>query len=118
MQSALDYGENIINTVREPLLILDQQLVVMSANKSFYDTFKLRKSDIEGVELFKIGDGDWNISSLKNLLEGSLKENSEINDFEFVNNFKKVGHKKMLLNARKIYRGDINTEMILLAMEI
>ena len=118
MQSALDYAENIINTVREPLLILDNELLVISANKSFYDTFKLKKSDIEGLELFKIGDGDWNISSLKNLLEGSLKENSEINDFEFVNNFKKVGHKKMLLNARKIYRGDINTEMILLAMEI
>jgi two-component system, chemotaxis family, CheB/CheR fusion protein len=118
MQSAINYAEDIINTVREPLIVLDQQLEVVSANRSFYKTFKLKKSLIEGEKLYKIGDDSWNIPSLRNLLENVLQNETEImDDYEFEHDFPKIGHKKMLLNARKIYRGDINTELILLAME-
>lgn len=117
MQSALNYAEDIINTVREPLLILDEELTVTSANQSFYETFKLKRSDIEGVKLSKIDEGDWNIPSLLSLLESTIRKNSEIKDFEFEKNFKRAGQKKMLLNAQKIYRGDIDTELILLSME-
>ena len=117
MQSSLNYAENIINTVREPLLILDQELVVISANRSFYETFKLKKSDTEGEKLYKIGDESWDISSLRNLLEDILQKDNEMNDYEFEHNFPKIGYKKMHLNARRIYRGDIGTELILLAME-
>jgi two-component system CheB/CheR fusion protein len=116
MQSALNYADNIINTVREPLVILNQELMLISANQSFYDTFKLNKSTTEGEKFYKIGDGMWNIPPLRNLLEEILQTNSEMNDFEFEHNFHKIGH-KMLLNARKIYRDDIDTEMILLAIE-
>jgi len=117
MQSALDYAEDIINTVQEPLLILDQELVVTSANLSFYETFKLKKSDIDGVKLYKISDGNWNNTSLLSSLECTVKENTAIKDFIFENNFNEIGHKKLLLSARKIYRGDIDTELILLSIK-
>jgi two-component system CheB/CheR fusion protein len=117
MHSALNYAEDIINTVREPLLVLDQELMVISANRSFYETFKLKKSVTEGEKLYKLGDDEWNIPSLRNLLEEILPKDNVMNNFEFEHHFHKIGHKKMLLNARKIYRADIGTEMILLAME-
>lgn len=116
MQSALDYAEDIINTVKEPLLILDQKLTVTSANKSFYETFKLKKSDIKGVKLDKINGGNWNIPSLLEKLEVTVNENSDIKNFKFHNKFHDVGYKKLVLNSRKIYRGDIDTELILLSM--
>ena len=117
MQSARNYAEDIINTVREPLIVLDKQLEVVSANRSFYNTFKLKKSLTEGEKLYNIGDDSWNIPSLRNLLENILKNETEMDDYEFEHNFPKIGRKKMLLNARRIYRGDIGTELILLAME-
>jgi two-component system CheB/CheR fusion protein len=117
MHSALNYAEDIINTVREPLLVLDQELMVISANRSFYETFKLKKSVTEGEKLYKLGDDEWNIPSLRNLLEEILPKDNVMNNFEFEHHFHKIGHKKMLLNARKIYRADIGKEMILLAME-
>jgi two-component system, chemotaxis family, CheB/CheR fusion protein len=117
MQSAINYAEDVINTVREPLIILDQQLKIISANKSFYKAFKLHKQLIEGEKLYKIGDDSWNIPSLRTILEDVLKNDVEMEDYKFEQNFPKIGNKKMLLNARRIYRGDIGTELILLAME-
>ena len=116
MQSAINYAGDIINTVQEPLVVLDQELKVISANRSFYDIFQLKKSETEGETLNKIGNGEWNISSLINLLEDALQKNKEMKDFELEHTFQKVGHKKMLLNARRIRR-DTGAEMILLAME-
>ena len=117
IQSALNYAENIINTVREPLIVLDQNLKVISANRTFFETFKLKKSETEGEKIYKIGNNEWNIPILQKLLEEILLKNNEINDFKFEHNFHKIGNKKMILNARRIYRGDIGTELILLAME-
>ena len=117
LQSALSYAEDVINTVREPLLVLDNDLKVISANKSFYNTFNLKKSVTEGEKLYDIGNGEWDIPPLRKLLIDILKVNNEMNDFEFEGNFNKVGYKKMLLNARRIYREDTDTKMILLAIE-
>ena len=117
IQSALNYSNDIINTIREPLIVLDQQLKLVSANNSFFKTFKLTKSETEGKKIYEIGEESWNIPSLRNLLEDILPKNNEMNDYEFEHNFPDVGHKKMLLNAKRIYRGDIGTELILLAME-
>ena len=117
IQSTLNYAENIINTVHEPLIVLDQNLKVISANRTFFETFKLKESETEGEKIYKIGDGEWNIPTLQKLLEEILPKNNEINDFKFEHNFNKIGYKKMLLNARRIYRGDIGTNLILLAME-
>lgn len=117
MQSALNYAEDIINTVQEPLLILDQKLFVTSANQAFYETFKLEESDIEGIKLDKINGGNWDVPTLLEMLEITISENKEIKNFEFQNKFLGVGYKKVVLNARKIYRGDIDTDLILLSMQ-
>lgn len=116
MQSAINYSEDIINTVIEPLIVLNPQFEVVSANRSFYKTFKLKKSLTEGEKIYTLGDNSWNIPSLRNLLEDILPNETEMDDYEFEHNFPKVGNKKMLLNVRRIYRGDIGTELILLAM--
>ena len=117
IQSALDYAEDIINTVHEPLVVLDENLKIISANRSFYETFDLLQSEIDGEKLYNVGGGAWNIPSLKNLLEDILPKDNEINNYEFDYVFPKIGHSKMLLNARRIYRGDIGTQLILLAVE-
>ena len=117
LQNALNYAENITYTAHEPLLILDNELVVVSANRSFYDNFKLKKSTTEGENLYELGEGEWNIPSIRNLLSDIIKGNKKINDFEFEQTFNKVGHKKLLLNARKIYRSDMGKDTIILAME-
>jgi two-component system CheB/CheR fusion protein len=75
------------------LLVLDNQLKILSVNKSFYDTFKLKKSTTGGEKLYEIGECDWNIHSIQNLLLDMIKENKKIKDFEFDHTFNKVGHK-------------------------
>ena len=117
IQSALDYAEDIINTVHEPLVVLDENLKIISANRSFYKTFDLLQSETEGEKLYHVGRGKWNIESLKTLLEDVLPKNKEINNYEFDYVFPKIGHRKMLLNARRIYRGDIGTQLILIALQ-
>ena len=110
LRSALNYMENIIDSVKEPLVVLSQELEVVSANRSFYETFKLKKSGIEGEKLYKI-DGDvWNIPSLRENLKDVIQKDIEMNDFKFEQDFSKIGHKKMFLNARRIHGGNINTE--------
>lgn len=116
MQLALNYAENIINTVKEPLIIIDQHLMVVSANKSFYDTFKLSKSETEGVKLYQLGEGDWDIPHLKNFLEDVFQKDTKMNKHKFEHNFNNVGHKKMLLNARRIYGDDNQTKLFLLSL--
>lgn len=117
IEGALEYSESIIDTLREPLLVLDNDFKVMSANKSFYNKFKVPEKETVGSCLFDLGDNQWDIPALRDLLEKILPENTEFNDFEVNHNFPKIGEKKMLLNARKIYRKDVGKEMILLAIE-
>ena len=96
---------------------MDENLKIISANRSFYETFDLLQSETEGEKLYNIGGGKWNIESLKSLLEDVLPKDNEINNYEFEYVFPKIGHKKLLLNARRIYRGDIGTQLILIAIQ-
>ena len=114
---ARDYAQSIIQTVREPLVVLNDQLRVISANKSFYNVFKAKPAETENKLIYDLGNNQWDIPELRKLLEHILSENVEFNDFEVAHNFTKIGHKKMLLNARRIHRGDEGTETILLAIE-
>ncbi len=117
IQSALNYSNDIINTIREPLIVLDKHQNVVSANTSFYKTFNLIKSETEGHKIYELGKESWNMPSLRKLLEDILPKNKEMNDYELEQKFPDVEHKKLILNAKRIYRGDIGTELILLAME-
>jgi PAS domain S-box-containing protein len=116
-QDALDYAENVIETVREPMLVLDGQLRVRTANRSFYRAFEVSKPETEGRLLYDLGNGQWDIPKLRSLLEEVLPQNTVFNDFEVAHDFPAIGRKVMLLNARRIYREGNHTELILLAIE-
>jgi PAS domain S-box-containing protein len=106
---------SIVDTVREPLLILDRHLRVQSANRSFYRTFQVLPQDTEGRLLYDLGNRQWDIPRLRTLLEEILPHDTVFNDFELTHDFPDIGHKVMLLNARRLpQEGD---DRILLALE-
>ncbi len=118
VQDALNYSNSIINTIREPLIVLNPNLLVVSANKSFYTVFNLKADDVEGKKFYDLSEGKWGIKKLRELLENILPENNFFEDFEVEDNFPNIGLKKMFINARKVYREDIKGDLILLSMEM
>ena len=111
------YAESIVETVREPLLVLNADLKIISANRNFYRTFKVAPGETIGSFIYNLGNKQWDIPKLRELLEEVLPEKEAFDDFEVTHDFQDIGHKIMLLNARQIYRKDIGTKMILLAIE-
>jgi two-component system, chemotaxis family, CheB/CheR fusion protein len=112
-----DYYEPVLDTVREPLIILDEQLRVVRANRSFYRVFQVSPEDTEGRRIYDLGDRQWNIPSLRKLLEEIIPENASFDDFEVEHDFKSIGKKTMLLNAKRIERKTGAEPLILLAIE-
>lgn len=115
--SALEYAESIVDTIRQPMLVLDGELRVISANRSFYRDFGGAPDVTEGQPLRELGDGQWNIPPLCELLEDILLRESTTEDFELRHTFSGMGEKIMLLNARKLWREINHTQLILLAIE-
>jgi len=107
------YVESIVETVREPLLVLDRDLKIISANRNFYRTFKATPGETIGSFIYNLGNKQWDIPKLRELLEEVLPEKEAFDDFEVIHDFQDIGHKIMLLNARQIYRKDIGSKMIL-----
>jgi len=112
-----DYAENIFDTVREPLLVLNQDLRVESANRSFFKTFQVTPEKTKGALIYDLGDKQWDIPKLREFLEKIIPENSSFEDYEVEHEFPNIGHKKMLLNGRRVIRKAGGDERILLAME-
>ena len=112
-----DFAESIVDTVREPLVVLDADLNVISANRSFYETFKVKPGETEGQLLYDLGNREWNIPKLRELLEKILPTHTTFDNFEVEHEFKTIGRRVMHLNARRIYRETNNTHSILLAIE-
>jgi two-component system CheB/CheR fusion protein len=112
-------SEGVIQTIREPLLILDGKLKVVSANPSFYNIFDVSPRETEGISLYDLGNGQWNIPGLRTLMENILPQNTKVEDFMVEHEFQRIGHRKMLLNARRIVLEDMDTQnqFILLAIE-
>ena len=111
------YAESIVETVREPLVVLDGNLKVISANRSFYHTFQLPTDSTVGEYIYKLGDGEWNIPDLIKMLKNVIPNQEVFNDFLMEHKINKIGYRKMLLNARRIYEQDAYQERILLAIE-
>ncbi|HEX4797186.1 MAG TPA: PAS domain S-box protein [Humisphaera sp.] len=111
-----DYALNIVDTVREPLLILDSTLRVRSANRAFYQTFKVSPEETENRLIYELGNGQWDIPDLRTLLEDVVPKSSVFNDFELEHTFPVIGRRVMLLNARKLQAGH-HGELLVLAME-
>ena len=117
LQDALEYSRGIVDTVREPLLVLDVDLRVISANRSFYRSFKVKPEDTEKQHIYDLGNRQWDIPKLRELLEDILPKTTSFDDFEVEHDFPDIGKRIMLLNARKIYQKVNHTQLILLAIE-
>ena len=113
----LDFAEAIVETVREPLVILSQNLRVLKANKMFYDTFHATREQTEDHLIYDLGNGQWNIPRLRELLENILPAHSTFRDFEVTHDFEHVGRKVMLLNASEMFNPNAQARTILLAIE-
>lgn len=111
------YAENIVETIREPLLVLDSGMKVLSANRSFYSAFRVNPEETIGRNIYELGNRQWDIPALRKLLEGILPRNTQFNNFEVEHNFLAIGHKVMMLNARQIHTEEAGRRKILLAIE-
>ena len=115
------YIKTVVDVVRQPVLILDEDLHVRGANDSFYSLFQVDKNATEHNIVYELGNGQWNIPALKTLLEDILPKNTFFNGFEVAHTFPLIGRKVMMLNARQIHvDNDIEgmfPAIILLAME-
>ena len=117
LQEYLNYVKNIVDTVRESLIVLDAELRVISASRSFYQMFQVTPEETEKQLLYDLGSRQWDIPELRRLLEDILPKNSQFNEYKIEHNFPKIGRRVVILNARRIMREDTGTQMILLAME-
>jgi two-component system cell cycle sensor histidine kinase PleC len=117
IQEALKYAESIVDSIQEPFLILDKNLHVKTANHEFYKIFKVSIEETSDKLIYDLGNGQWNIPKLKELLEEIIPENNQFRDFEVEHEFPNIGQKTMLLNARRIYRDTIDKQMILLVIQ-
>jgi len=111
-----NYAQNIVDTVRESLLILDATLRVRSANRAFYQTFQVSPAETEGRLIYELGNGQWDIPDLRTLLEDIVPKSSVFDDFELEHTFPDIGRRVILLNARKLQAGQ-HGELLVLAME-
>lgn len=111
------FAEGIVETVHEPLIVLDGDLRVVRANPAFYHLFQTTPQETENRLLYELGNGQWNIPELRRLLEDILPRNSHFDDYEVRHDFPEIGRRIMLLNASRIYHEDNRTRFILLAIE-
>jgi len=116
-QEAREYAENIVDTLHEPLVVLDEELRVVSANRFFYQSFKTTPGETEGRLIYELVDRRWDIPGLRELLQEILPKNTFFEGFKVELDFPTAGRRIMLLNARRIYRAANKTQLILLAME-
>jgi two-component system, chemotaxis family, CheB/CheR fusion protein len=117
LQDTLAFFRGVVDTVREPLVVLDPALRVISANKTFYDMFKVVPEDTEQKLIYELGNRQWDIPAFRTALEEILPKSAVLNDFFVEHDFSGIGRKKMLLNARRIVHEGAETQAILLAIE-
>lgn len=116
-KSAKEFAEGIIDTVREPLMVLDSDLRVVYASPSFLTTFQVSPAETERKFLYRLGNEQWNIPKLRALLERVATDDSLVRDYEVTHDFPDIGNKTMLLNARRIHDAHEDEPLILLAIE-
>ncbi len=113
---AWHFAESITDTIQEALLVLNEDLRVVSANQTFYRTFGAAREETVGRLIYELGNHQWNIPELRKLLEDILPHSSSFENYEVEHEFEHIGRRTMLLNARQIYRQSQQTQMILLAI--
>lgn len=116
-KEARDQAQAIIATVRAPLVILSADLSVVTANRSFYETFQVAREETEGRHVFELGNHQWDIPRLRELLEQVLPRDSQVEGFEVEHDFETIGHREMVLNARRVSPAPGQPALVLLAIE-
>lgn len=111
------FAENIVQTVREPLLVLDEALRVLIANQAFYQAFNVTPQETKDTLIYELGNHQWDIPELRKLLEEILPEHSEFHDFQVEHDFPHIGVRAMLVNARRMVREPDKPPLILLAIK-
>lgn len=115
------YIKTIVDVLHEPVVVLSKDFHVLAANDTFYSTFKIEAKDTIGKVLYELGNGQWNIPALRELLEDILPQNTFFKNFEVTHDFPVIGHRQMILNARQLHFNGNTDEtfapIILLAME-
>ncbi|MDP1665581.1 MAG: chemotaxis protein CheB [Methylobacter sp.] len=116
-QEARLLAEGIVNTVREPLIVLNDALKVVTASRSFYQGFQVTAKETVGRPIYELGNGQWNIPALRDLLETVLPHNQAFDNYQVEHDFPNIGYRKILLNARSIIGPSGEPQLILLAMD-
>ncbi|MHC4919646.1 MAG: sensor histidine kinase [Planctomycetota bacterium] len=117
LQQVRKYAARIVATIPVPLIVLDSRLRVVSANQAFYQTFQVAPEQSVGRLLYELGNHQWDIPRLRELLEEILPQRTALHNFEVQHDFETVGRKTMLLNGRKVIEEEEEEELILLAIE-
>jgi two-component system CheB/CheR fusion protein len=116
VEELYNYYETILSTIHEPMLVLEKDMRIKSANKAFYKMFHVTEEDSVGSSLYKLGNNQWNIPHLRELLEEIIPKNNRFHDFEVEQTFPVIGHKIMILNAHSILQKKPNEELIVLTI--
>ena len=117
VQDALALAQAIVDTVPGPLVVLEQDLRVVAASRSFYQIFGLVPDEIQGRFLYEIGDGQWDIPELRDLMDALVKDQADIEGHEIERDFPVIGRRTMLLNARKVFYETGTHTTVLLAFD-
>ncbi|MDO8481691.1 MAG: ATP-binding protein [bacterium] len=117
LEQTLSYAEGILGTMREPLLVLDKNLRIKTANEAFYAMFSITEKDTEGVLIYELKNRRWDTSQLREALEKILPQKSSFHDLEITFDFPGIGSKIMLFNGRRLIQSEVGEELILLAMQ-
>lgn len=107
-------AQSIVDTVREPVVVLDKALRVIAASRSFYSVFEVSPEETQGRLLYALGDGQWDIPRLRLLLEQIIPERGVMEDYEVEHEFPHLGIRIMRLNARQVlYKEGAETTVLL-----
>jgi PAS domain S-box-containing protein len=117
LDDARPLAQAIVDTIRDPLLVLDQNLHVVTANRAFYQTFRMNRQDIQDRPVRGLGDGQWDIPELRLLLEDVAPQHAVMDGFEVEQDWPVIGRRSMLLNAREVFNQRNTHKLILLAIE-
>ncbi|MFO1007321.1 MAG: PAS domain S-box protein [Planctomycetaceae bacterium] len=117
VHTALHFAENIISKLREPFLVLDNDLQIRTANRAFYERFQVEANGVEGRSIFEMGGGQWDITPMRALLNEVLTGHASVQDFNVEVDFPTIGKRLVLLNARRFGSVENHPDLILLAME-
>jgi two-component sensor histidine kinase len=117
LDDASALAQAIVDTIRDPLLVLDQNLCVVTANRAFYQTFRTNREDIYRCPINGLGDGQWDIPELRLLLDNVASRHAVMKAYEVERNFPMIGRRSMLLNAREVFSHGNSQKLILLAIE-